>query len=348
MDGVWSAEGTSPAEIEEGLRELMQDSQSGRRAHASARVLNLVAVVDREWRGDIEDRLARVGRYHPSRTIICAVEPGRTTLDAWATIVSATGDAPALNHEHISIDMGEKHLPRLDTIVDPILISGLTTVVWSPHGHAEALDSLLRLANVVLLDSVAEPVVASSLARVSELAGRAYVVDLGWLRSTPWRERVAFTFDPAGWRPELQRISAVTVRHRADSAVAALLLVGWLSSRLGWEPAALAPDGHGALRGQARSGRRAVEVALQAVEGLEVPGLAGLTLETTSGLALSLDRAPGGLAAARRTPSGHDSAWTVLGASRGESGILGEGVRQALLRDPTYRPAVAAAQAMVP
>ena len=74
----------------------MQDSQSGRRAHASARVLNLVAVVDREWRGDIEDRLARVGRYHPSRTIICAVEPGRTTLDAWATIVSATGDAPAL------------------------------------------------------------------------------------------------------------------------------------------------------------------------------------------------------------------------------------------------------------
>ena len=153
--------------------------------------------------------------------------------------------------------MGEKHLPRLDTIVDPILISGLTTVVWSPHGHAEALDSLLRLANVVLLDSVAEPVVASSLARVSELAGRAYVVDLAWLRSTPWRERVAFTFDPAGWRPELQRISAVTVRHRADSAVAALLLVGWLSSRLGWEPAALARRARRAARaGAQRAARR--------------------------------------------------------------------------------------------
>jgi hypothetical protein len=33
----------------------------------------------------------------------------------------------------------------------------------------------------------------------------------------------------------------------------------------------------------------------------------------------------------------------VLGASRGESGILGEGIRQALLRDPTYEPAVRAA-----
>jgi hypothetical protein len=30
----------------------------------------------------------------------------------------------------------------------------------------------------------------------------------------------------------------------------------------------------------------------------------------------------------------------VLGASRGEGGILGEGVRQALLRDPTYAPAL--------
>jgi hypothetical protein len=37
----------------------------------------------------------------------------------------------------------------------------------------------------------------------------------------------------------------------------------------------------------------------------------------------------------------------VLGASRGESGILGEGIRQALLRDPTYEPALEAATAML-
>jgi hypothetical protein len=36
-----------------------------------------------------------------------------------------------------------------------------------------------------------------------------------------------------------------------------------------------------------------------------------------------------------------------MGASRGEGGILGEGVRQALLRDPTYRPALAQARQMV-
>jgi hypothetical protein len=37
----------------------------------------------------------------------------------------------------------------------------------------------------------------------------------------------------------------------------------------------------------------------------------------------------------------------VMGASRGEGGILGEGVRQALLRDPTYGPALDTARRFV-
>jgi hypothetical protein len=37
----------------------------------------------------------------------------------------------------------------------------------------------------------------------------------------------------------------------------------------------------------------------------------------------------------------------VLGASRGEAGILGEGIRQALLRDPAYAAALDRAAVMV-
>ena len=39
-------------------------------------------------------------------------------------------------------------------------------------------------------------------------------------------------------------------------------------------------------------------------------------------------------------------AWTLLGASRGEAGILGEGIRQALLPDGVYDRAVAAASTL--
>ena len=74
-----------------------------------------------------------------------------------------------------------------------------------------------------------------------------------------------------------------------------------------------------------------------------------MTIETASGEPISLDRGPGGLRAPLpRTADGEQRDWTVLGASRGEAGILGEGVRQALLRDPTYGPALAAAAALLP
>jgi hypothetical protein len=76
------------------------------------------------------------------------------------------------------------------------------------------------------------------------------------------------------------------------------------------------------------------------------PGLDGVTIELASGASMSLDRGPGGLRSVRRARDGSEQSWTVLGASRGEAGILGEGVRQALLRDPTYRPALSCARVM--
>jgi glucose-6-phosphate dehydrogenase assembly protein OpcA len=348
MEDVWSAENTTPAEIEAALRSLLTERHAENAAYAPARVLNLVVIVDREWRGEVLNRLAQVGRYHPSRTLVVAVEEGRTTLDAWATMacdLPAEPGAIALCREEVEIEVGPDHLAHLDTIVDPVLIPELTTVVWSPHGHPEAVDSLLHLTHVVLLDSVDEPDVRVALDRVGHLAEEAYVVDLAWLRSTPWRERIASTFDPPAWRSSLDQISGVAVRHHPDSAVAALLLVGWLTSRLGWTPGNLIRT-NGTQRGTAHSRRQDISLQLEVDRDLPVPGLAGVTLETASGMSISLDRAPGGLHAVRRTRKSTRD-WTILGASRGEGGILGEGVRQALLRDPAYRDALTAARQMV-
>jgi hypothetical protein len=64
-------------------------------------------------------------------------------------------------------------------------------------------------------------------------------------------------------------------------------------------------------------------------------------------MTLSLSRGPGGLVATRRDKKGREQSWTVLGASRGEGGILGEGIRQALLRDPAYRHALDCGEALL-
>jgi len=346
---VWAAEDTAPAEIDEALRRLLQQEHARDGAHTPARVLNLVVVLDREWRGEIMNRLEQVGRYHASRTIVCAVEEGRDTIDANVALTLAgehDADQPTLMRELVLLDVGEKHLAKLDTIVDPLVVSDLPTVAWAPHGHPEAVDALLNIAQVVLIDSVNEPDAASALSRAKELAEQAYVVDLAWLRTTPWRERVAATFDPARWRGELARIDSVTVRHRTDSGVAGVLFCGWLASRLGWGAGSLVAGGD-AVRGQAKANRHDVSLLLEREEGQHVPGLAGIEIGTSSGMSISLDRGPGGLLARRRDPKGQQQSWTVLGASRGEGGILGEGIRQALLRDPAYRRALDCGEALL-
>jgi glucose-6-phosphate dehydrogenase assembly protein OpcA len=349
-DSRWAAEGTTPSEIDNALREMLVERHAENEGFAPARVLNMVCVVDKAWSGEIANRLRLVGRYHASRTVVLAVEPGRQQLDAVATIASdvqpKTGEF-ALLRETVIVDVGEKHLPGLSTIVDPLVVSDLPTVLWSPHGHPEAVDELLPLAQVVLLDSVDEPDLHEALERAAGLSDKAYVVDLAWLRSTPWRERVAATFDPAHLRPDLRTISAVTIRHHPDSTAAALLLVGWLSSRLDWQTSKLIAR-NGSLAGKAHGRRQDVELRIDPEPSQSVRGLAGLTLETASGRHLELDRGAGGLRAKYRNRKGDLREWTVLGASRGEAGILGEGIRQALLRDPTYTPSLRVANAILP
>lgn len=356
VDTVWSAQDTTPAAIEAALRELVTERHRENVGYISARALNLVCIVDAQYSGEIANRLSRVGRYHASRTVVCSVEWGRTTIDARATVASAPDPRPgefSLMRETVVVSVGERHLPHLARIVDPLVVTDLATVVWSPHGHPDAVDSLVTpaggarpIAHCVLLDSAGEPDAGETLQRVCSLAANVQVVDLAWLRVTPWRERLAAHYDPADRRPELGTISKLSVRHGSNSLVSGLLLVGWMCDRLGWRPERL--TGHGdLLRGRARGHRNEVELRLEPIGVLRVPGLAGLEIRSDSGSSFALERGEGGLTARRRERRGDERSWTVLGASRGEAGILGEGIRHALLPDPTYAPALAAARQLL-
>jgi glucose-6-phosphate dehydrogenase assembly protein OpcA len=351
-DAVWSEQGTTPDAIEAALRELLIERHNENADFVPARVLNMIAFVDHAWSGEIANRLRGVGRYHASRLLVLSYEPRRERLDARVTIASEgdpTPGEPALLRETVIVELGERHLDDLFTISDPLVITDLPTLLWSPHGHHDLLDGLMALTQAVLVDSVDEPDAREAIDRACALSGQAYVVDLAWLRSTPWRERVAASFDPVALRAELQSIESLAVRHHPDSTVAAMLFAGWLGSRLGWELGPLSAH-EDALRGTARAiGGQEVALRLQAAREQQVRGLEGLTLQTADGRRmLRLDRGPGGLHAQERDAGGRERAWTIPGASRGETGILGEGIRQALLRDPTYLPALRAAERMLP
>src|ERR671916_483927 len=101
---VWAGQGVTPSEIEVALRDLLKERHARSEAYVPARVLNLVVITDREWRGEIQNRLDQVGRYHASRTILCCVESGRRTIDAWATTEGERASSPtdiSVLHEQV-------------------------------------------------------------------------------------------------------------------------------------------------------------------------------------------------------------------------------------------------------
>jgi glucose-6-phosphate dehydrogenase assembly protein OpcA len=348
-EAVWGAQGTTPDAIEAALRSLLVERHAENDNYVPARVLNMIAFVDLEWAGEIANRLRGVGRYHASRMIVMAYEPRRTSLDARVMIASDSEPRPgevALLRETVVVELGDRHLDDLVTIADPLVVTDMPTLLWSPHGHDDLVEPLLPLAQSVLVDSVDEPDAGEALARAQQLSEHAYVVDLAWLRSTPWRERVAATFDPPQVRDDLHRLSELTVRHHPESRVAAMLLAGWLGSRLDWSGGRLEGE-DGALHGTAKSAGGLVKIRLEAAPELMVRGLEDVTLETSSGRRVRLRRGRGGLRAYTRADDGQEREWTVPGASRGETGVLGEGIRQALLRDATYLQAVDVARAML-
>jgi len=376
-DAVWSERDTTPDAIEAALRDLLAERHSENGGLLPARVLNMIALVDRQYSGEIANRLRGVGRYHASRMVVLSYEPHRTRLDAHVSVAAAEDPQPGelgLMRETVVVELGDPHLDDLVTIADPLVVSDLPTLLWSPHGHYEIACKLLGLAQAVLLDSVAEPDSREAIVHARELSERAYVVDLAWLRSTPWRERIATTFDPPHMRGELSEIISLSISHHPESAIAAMLLAGWLASRLGWEVNRLQIEPRtiedGTLFGPLPTStplseipltritrligsasdalRRPVSLSLRHAPELQVPGLAGLEIETAAGRVLRLDRGRGGLRAYRRDPDGRERTWTILGASRGEAGILGEGIRQSLLRDPTYIPALRTAAELCP
>jgi glucose-6-phosphate dehydrogenase assembly protein OpcA len=279
--------------------------------------------------------------------VLCAVEEGRTELDALAVMSydNRSAGGTGVMYETIEIDLGPSHLSRLDTIIDPVVVPELATVLWSPHGHDDAVEALLGMIDVILLDSdqLCEAP-ADSLEQSARLLDSAYVVDLAWLRTTPWRERLAASFDPPIRRKRLQELEGLAVRHKPSSESSALLMAGWLTSRLGWEARPLESANGAGLRGVAVRGSEEVSIQLEPVEQ-DAPGLVGVTVSCCEDFSLSLDRGQGGLTAHQCRTDG-ERTWQVLGASRGEGGILGEGVRQALLRDPTYGPALGAARGL--
>lgn len=341
---VWSARHTTPQAVEAALRSMLAERFRERHCSVPARYLNLVCCVEAGRADAAVGRLDGTARHSVSRTIVLSISPDRAVIDALAELTCDVHPDPGrfgFLRETVILEIGDQHLPDIEAIVDPLLIPDLPTVLWASHRRPDVLELLQPVADVTLLDSMDQLDARAALRWALHVRSHIDVVDLAWVRSSPWRKQAAAAFDPPPLRAELLAIEGVSVVHHPVSAVAALLLAGWLGARLGWSLRPLDQRPRG-LAGVADAPQGAVRIELHKDRRRPVSGLA-LALETDSGRLLSFERETGGLQVCDRTGSGREQCWTSLGAWADEGDVLEDGIRQALLTDPLYGEALAAA-----
>ncbi len=254
------------SELETQLSELWRSAAAGEGTTAPvtrACALTLFIYVESpEAARKVTGIVAEVTRQNPCRAILLIAQPNEQPpgVSAW---ISAHCHLPVAGEkqvcsEQITIQARGAAVANLPHVVLPLTISGLPTYFWWRSGGfdaPESFDQILRVTNRVLIDSGRftrpDQDFARLAARLRELPSDLSVSDLNWSRLTPWRELIAQCFDSPRTRPYLDQLREVRIEFERQSVrretqhAQALLLVGWLAGRLGWQSAGRASEDGG-------------------------------------------------------------------------------------------------------
>src|SRR6185503_9188037 len=153
-----------------------------------------------------------------------------------------------LSCEEITLVAFGKFVSELPSAALPLLVPDLATFLWwrnTPRVNDKVLDTLLRATDRLIVDSVEFAQADLDLLEVNKIFNEPRydhvgISDLNWARLTFWRGLLADFFDVPAYREQLERIDLVEIDYVSPEiagervAPQAVLLAGWLGSRLGW------------------------------------------------------------------------------------------------------------------
>ncbi len=228
----------------------------------------------------------------PARAILASIEPDAAgdALEGSVTAVCSQQDGRTACSERITLVASGSACARSASAIEAFLVPEIPTVlVWLGRVHVDdaVFEDLARSAHRIIVDSDYTSI--SSLLRVTSWArnqpNRPLVSDLAWTRLASWQEMVARFFDDQTLGAMAHRISKVTVKQASEIGARlgpeAALVLGWLVTRLGWEPSRIG----GTLRFRRKDGGAVlVEVASVPRPDEVAPyALAALGLEAHAG-----------------------------------------------------------------
>lgn len=143
--------------------------------------------------------------------------------------------------EYIMLKGTETALERVNGLVSSLLISELPRLLWwkaAPTLDQELFQRLSKLCNQIIFDSsrfTADP--EGDLLRLSGfMQDDLQISDLNWRRLAAWQELTAGAFDPPERRESVREVDRVVIDYEKGNPTQALMFLGWLASRLDWEP----------------------------------------------------------------------------------------------------------------
>lgn len=338
-----------------------------------ARVLNLlVYVTDEESLGEVEDVLLDVAAMHPCRAVVMLGEPASADKDIEMQVSTRCllpdAGGRRLCCEQVNLRAGGRFTVELPSASVPLLVADLPVFLWwrAPLKFEEqTFQNLIKAADRVIIDTAAS---LHSKDELSALAGflrqphaeQTALSDLNWTRLTTWRALLANFYDTPEHAQALENLGHISIdfikQKSAPGMVApkALILAGWLASRLGWRVVSAAePDAVGnaaqfvALE---KDGRRLL-VEFREVEHIAVAegGLARVELKTESDTQASfiVMRAEDGRNLETRTDilSDASTARVLAGGDKSEAQLFAAEL-EILCHDSIYEEAVTKAAEM--
>lgn len=234
--------------------EMVAESHVGGGGLMRANTLNLIAVAENEDNARlITESVSQLRDFLPSRTVIFITDESAVRTHTWHVLVQLneayhpSTDVPALRFETIIISADPKVAGHLASLVSPLLMSELPTFLWWPSGDfstSPVFEDLVEIVDRLIVDSAQLGNDAETVAQLRTLLDSEddpWVGDFTWLRLQPWCNLIAQFFESPETQPGLQSISQVNIAYaetrqdRGSGFAAALLMIGWIGSRLDWE-----------------------------------------------------------------------------------------------------------------
>jgi glucose-6-phosphate dehydrogenase assembly protein OpcA len=199
--------------------------------------------------------------------------------------------------EYITLRGTKEALARVSEMVTSLLIPDLPKFVWwkaTPNPEQELFQQLTQYSNCTIVDSGYFSDPESELGKMYRLMeDEIYISDLNWYRLSPWQELTAAAYDPPERRKALGEVDRVVIDYEQGNTAQAFMFLGWLASRLMWEPVSykiptnLRDDGSDLMEIECRrtADDRPILVELAGVPGDvgEIPGdLIGLNMGSTN------------------------------------------------------------------